>query len=77
MSAERMKKNPSNAKSRRIVPIDFRGGVRGKHYERYQTARVTVHLDPDVARAFPDDESVNSALRRLLADGARPTPPED
>jgi len=25
-----------------------------------------VHLEPDVAKAFPDDESVNEALRLLL-----------
>lgn len=25
-----------------------------------------IHLEPDVARAFPDDESVNEALRLLM-----------
>jgi Arc/MetJ family transcription regulator len=25
-----------------------------------------VHLDPDVARAFPDSEAVNDALRALV-----------
>jgi hypothetical protein len=25
-----------------------------------------IHLEPDVAKAFPDDESVNEALRLLM-----------
>jgi hypothetical protein len=28
-----------------------------------------VHLEPDVAKAFPDDQSVNDALRSLLRGG--------
>lgn len=28
-----------------------------------------VHLEPDVAKAFPDDQSVNDALRSLLRSG--------
>jgi hypothetical protein len=49
----------------------LRGGVRGKHYARYQASppRV-VRLDPDVAVAFPTDAAVNAALR-LLAEVAR------
>jgi hypothetical protein len=33
-----------------------------------------VHLEPDVARAFPDDESVNEALRMLLRLARRQAP---
>ncbi|WP_254564502.1 hypothetical protein [Oscillatoria sp. HE19RPO] len=42
------------------------GGVRGKYVERYQKGTNLVLLDPDVARAFPTQESVNEALRLLI-----------
>ncbi|MBW4581557.1 MAG: hypothetical protein KME42_18455 [Tildeniella nuda ZEHNDER 1965/U140] len=42
------------------------GGVRGKYVERYRSGTNLVLLDPDVARAFPTDASVNEALRLLL-----------
>ncbi len=42
------------------------GGVRGKYVERYRTQTNLVRLDPDVARAFPNDEAVNNALRLLM-----------
>jgi hypothetical protein len=45
---------------------DFSGGVRGKHYRAYKAGTNVVFLEPDVARAFPDSDSVNEALRLLL-----------
>lgn len=45
---------------------DFSGGVRGKYAGRFTRAHV-VAIDPDVARVFPDEESVNAALRALAA----------
>ncbi len=45
---------------------DFSGAVRGKYYQRYQQGTNVVLLDPDVAQAFKDSESVNRALRLLL-----------
>jgi len=45
---------------------DLAGAVRGKYYERYQQSTNLVLLDPDVAQAFKDSESVNRALRLLL-----------
>ncbi len=42
---------------------DFRGGVRGKYAARYGAGSNVVVLAPDVARMFPDSESVNRALR--------------
>ena len=39
---------------------------RGKYASRYRKETNLVRLAPDVARAFPDDESVNEALRLLL-----------
>jgi hypothetical protein len=46
---------------------DFSGGVRGKYSSRYRKGSNMVLLDPEVAAAFPDSESVNAALRALLA----------
>ncbi len=43
------------------------GGVRGKHLERYRAGTNLAPLSPDVRAAFPTDESVNQALRSLLA----------
>ena len=42
------------------------GGVRGKYVDRYKKGTNLVLLDPDVARAFPTQESVNEALRLLI-----------
>ena len=44
----------------------LKGGVRGKYAARYREGTNLVRLAPDVARAFPDDESVNEALRLLI-----------
>ena len=40
--------------------------VRGKYFRRAMAGTNLVLLEPDVARAFPDDDSVNRALRLLL-----------
>jgi hypothetical protein len=40
---------------------DFRGGARGKYYERYRQGTNLVLLDPDLARVFHDSEMVNVA----------------
>lgn len=42
------------------------GGVRGKYAAAYQRGTNLVRLDPDVAKAFTTDESVNEALRAVL-----------
>ncbi|MDJ1170821.1 hypothetical protein PMG71_15415 [Roseofilum sp. BLCC_M154] len=42
------------------------GGVKGKYVERYRAGNNLVLLDPDVAKAFPSEESVNEALRLLM-----------
>jgi len=51
---------------------DFTGGVRGKYADRYPSTNIII-LDPDVAERFPTSESVNRALRKLLA-SRRPGP---
>ena len=45
---------------------DLGEGIRGKYYESYKQAHNLVLLDPEIAKAFPDDKSVNDALRSLL-----------
>ncbi|MGK2859159.1 MAG: hypothetical protein ACSLFQ_18315 [Thermoanaerobaculia bacterium] len=48
------------------------GAVRGKYYERYREGTNVVLLEPDVAAAFHDSESVNAALRQFLAEHGAP-----
>jgi hypothetical protein len=43
----------------------MKGGVRGKYARRYREGTNVVLLAPDVAKVFPDAESVNDALRAL------------
>ncbi len=47
----------------------LKGGVRGKYYKRAIAGTNLVLIEPDLAKAFPDTDSVNRALR-LLADTA-------
>ena len=46
--------------------LDFGELVRGKYAARISASTNVVLLDPDVARAFPNDRAVNDALRSLL-----------
>jgi len=50
----------------------LKGGVQGKYFKRYQAGTNLVLLSPDVARHFPNEQSVNSALRTLIRAGKRP-----
>ncbi len=55
---------------------DFGTLVRGKYARRLIEATNVVVLDPQVAKAFPNDRAVNKALRGLLRNrklSARPT----
>ena len=44
----------------------FKSGVKGKYAKKYAEGTNIIHLDPDVAKAFPTSESVNKALRSLM-----------
>ncbi len=48
-----------------LPEYDFSRGVRGKYVRRYAQGSNVVVLDPDVAKAFPNAEAVNSSLRSL------------
>ena len=61
-----MKKAPSKATASEMsAEYDFIGGVHGKYARRYAQGTNVVVLEPDVAKAFPDAEAVNSSLRAL------------
>ncbi len=53
--------------------IDFSGGVRGKHKNRFGADATLVLLEPDVRMTFPNAKAVNSALRLLMKAGAKAT----
>ena len=44
----------------------LKGGVRGKYAARYRAGTNLVLLSPDVAKHFPDEQAVNTALRSLI-----------
>jgi hypothetical protein len=45
---------------------DFGKIVRGKYAARIRTETNIVVLEPEIAKAFPNDRAVNDALRGLL-----------
>ena len=44
----------------------LKGAVRGKYAAQFRAGTNLVLLSPDVARHFPDEQSVNAALRALI-----------
>jgi len=44
----------------------LKDGVRGKYAEKYREGTNLVLLEPDVAKAFPNDKAVNEALRLVI-----------
>lgn len=54
---------------------DFSEGARGKYAKLYKDGTNVVLLEPEVARAFPNSESVNKALKKLLADEKKSSTP--
>ena len=52
----------------------LKGGVRGKYAAHYKAATNLVLLSPDVAVHFPDDRSVNAALRRVIRGSGKGSP---
>ena len=70
-----MRKPTSSRDQGEMKPeYDFSGGVRGKYADRYRKGTNVVLLDPEIAEAFPDSDSVNAALRALLAIAKRTGP---
>ena len=64
-----MRKPSSRKRDEMRSEYDFAsmsGGVRGKYARRLKSASNIVRLDPEVAKAFPNDEAVNEALRVVI-----------
>jgi hypothetical protein len=60
-----MKKESSHEKM--LPEYDFSKGVRGKYAKQYHQKVNVAVLAPDVAEYFPNSESVNQALRSVVA----------
>ena len=56
----------ANGLRREYDAATLKNGVRGKYTARYRAGTNLVLLSPDVAKAFPDEQSVNDALRALM-----------
>lgn len=71
MSEGTMKKRskrraPEDELRREYDLAKLKGGIRGKYAAGYRAGTNLVLLSPDVAEHFPDEQSVNSALRTLI-----------
>jgi hypothetical protein len=60
------KRDPPDGLRREYDLSKRKGGVRGKYVARYKRGTNLVLLSPDVADYFPDEQSVNAALRALI-----------
>ncbi len=72
-----MKKKPEKRERREALRREYdlsklKGGARGKYIARYRAGTNLVLLSPDVAAYFPDERSVNTALRNLIRGAKRP-----
>jgi hypothetical protein len=70
-----MRKKPAKSRDTDEVRPEYnlsrlQGKHRGKHFQRYQQGTNLALLAPVVRAAFPDDESVNRALRSVMASRA-------
>jgi len=57
---KKMQKDPDM-----LEEYDFSKGIRGKYAKRYAAGTNVIVIEPDVAKYFPDHDSVNRALRSL------------
>jgi hypothetical protein len=49
-----------------LQEYDFSKGIRGKYSKRCAEGTNIVKIDPDIFEYFPDQKSVNEALRNLV-----------
>lgn len=65
-----MKKKMTELKDELRAEYDLKsllkGGVRGKYVKQYREGTNLVLLEPDVAKAFPNEKAVNEALRLVM-----------
>src|SRR6266853_6719219 len=72
MNKKTEKRKQQDELSREYDLSKLKGGVRGKYVARYRSGTNLVLLSPDVAAYFPDEQSVNTALRTLIHAAKRP-----
>ena len=73
MKKKRTEKQERRDELRREYDLSsLKGGVRGKYAVRFRAGTNLVLLSPDVAKYFPDERSVNTALRTLMRAAKRP-----
>ena len=72
MKRKTEKRERSDELRREYDLSELKGGVRGKYIARYRAGTNLVLLSPDVAKYFPDEQSVNAALRALIRGTKRP-----
>jgi hypothetical protein len=70
---KKVRRNPADELRREYKRTDFGTLVRGKYSRRLAEASNVVVLEPEVAKAFPNDRAVNNALRRLMRPGKSAT----
>jgi len=49
-----------------LEEYDFSNGVRAKYPTQYREGVNIIKLDSDIRKIFPDAQSVNNALRKLI-----------
>jgi hypothetical protein len=59
-------RKPTDELRRQYKRSDFGPLVRGKYARRLAETTNVVVLEPEVAKAFPNDRAVNKALRTLI-----------
>ena len=60
------KKDIKKISSEMLPEYDFSKGIRGKYAKAYAHSNNIVVVAKDVARFFPDSDSVNEALRTVM-----------
>ena len=53
-------------RSEYVMKALLKDGVRGKYATRYNAGTNLVLLEPDVAKAFPNEKAVNEALKLVI-----------
>ena len=66
---KKARRKPTEGLRREYKRSDFGSLVRGKYAKHLAETTNVVVLDPEVAKAFPNDRAVNKALRGLMRDG--------
>ncbi len=49
-----------------LEEYDFSNAVQGKYTKRYNSGTNVVVIEPEIAKFFPDNKSVNQALKSLI-----------